>query len=340
MVPKFLSFRFNGASADIPSIGLMRGIASAMVCYFHLAHENPLLPADNMMKQLSAWGWTGVEIFFIISGFVIPYAMYVKNYSIGNIGLFLKKRLIRIEPPYFVSIILVLGLMYISSLLPSYRGKPFNIDWVNVATHIGYLNIFTGQKWLQDVYWTLAVEFQFYLLISVTFVLIVSKKIYFRLLFFMLFLAMVKLPVTALGFIFTKTPFFMLGILLFQYYCRVISNKEFWIQLLINLAVLYFLQGFIITVLGAVTLLLIAFVKKVPAFLRFLGIISFSLYLVHIPIGGRIINLSEHYITNIYLKEIMVLVAFGFCILVAFGFYKLVEEKCKHLAASIGYANT
>ena len=103
----------NGGKSKIASIGLMRGIASAMVCLYHLTNGNKrLLPDDNMLRTGAWWLHTGGEIFFIISGFIIPYSMYVNNYSIKNIGTFFKKRMIRIEPPYLISIavVLVLGL--------------------------------------------------------------------------------------------------------------------------------------------------------------------------------------------------------------------------------------
>ncbi|MDR3715393.1 MAG: acyltransferase family protein, partial [Puia sp.] len=87
------------SAREISSIELLRGIASAMVCYFHLARGNErYLPDTSIVRRMGDWGWTGVEIFFVISGFVIPYSMFVKNYSAGNFLAFLKKRIIRIEP--------------------------------------------------------------------------------------------------------------------------------------------------------------------------------------------------------------------------------------------------
>lgn len=325
---------------DIASINLMRGIASLMVCYFHLSWGNErFLPGENLIKVIGKWGWAGVEIFFIISGFVIPYSMFIKNYSFRNIGLFLKKRIIRIEPSYLISIILVLILSFISTLMPSYRGMPFTINWVNIFSHIAYLNIFTGQKWLQDVYWTLAIEFQYYLLISLVFGLIISKNNYYRLIFYIFFLLAHAFKFYNTSFILGYTGYFMLGILLFQYYSSIIEAKEFWLLVFINFCVLYYFEGIVLTSLSGLTLFIIAFVKKVPAFFQFLGVISYSLYLIHIPVGGRIINLTENFTKNIYLKEGMFFFAFSFCILASYFFYTMVEKRFKNLAASIKYKN-
>ncbi|WP_394353203.1 acyltransferase family protein [Paraflavitalea devenefica] len=88
---------------EILSIELLRGIASAMVCFFHLSAGNKhFLPEDNTMRKIGSYGWTGVEVFF-----VIPYAMFVKNYTPNNLGTFLKKRVIRIEPWAGASLIFV-----------------------------------------------------------------------------------------------------------------------------------------------------------------------------------------------------------------------------------------
>ena len=284
----------EGGKSEIVSIGLMRGIASAMVCLYHLTNGNRrLLPDDNILRTSGWWLHTGVEIFFMISGFIIPYSMYVNNYSIKNIGTFFKKSIIRIEPPYLISISVVLGLGYISALMPFYRGVTFSIDWLNIAGHIVYLNTFTGAQWIQDLYWTLAIEFQYYIIIAVVYALLVSKKLYLRILFFLLFMSIVLLgqyaPFSIAGF----AGFFMMGILLFQYYCRISTAFKFLFLALLTVIAIYFLHGFVLAALSVVTLLIIAFIKRVPPFFSFLGTISYSLYLVHSPFGGRIINITE-----------------------------------------------
>ncbi len=334
------SFKKQSGTNEIPAIDLLRGIASVMVCYFHLARGNPrFLSGTSLIKQSASWGWSGVEIFFIISGFVIPYSMFVKKYQLKDIGIFLKKRLIRIEPPYLVSIVLVLILNYLSTLLTSYRGLPFTINWPDVLSHIAYLNIFTHQNWLQDVYWTLAIEFQYYLLISLAFAMVVSPVFYYRLFFFVLFICLMQAGFVGHDFIFGYTGYFMVGILLFQVYCGIIQTKEFFILLLTALAALYWYQGPVLTGVTIATVITITTVKNVWPVFKFLGLISYSLYLVHIPIGGRVINFAESHASIVWQREVMVFVAFVICIAVAYLFYLVIEKRFKKIAGALRYSS-
>jgi peptidoglycan/LPS O-acetylase OafA/YrhL len=283
------------------------------------------------------WGWAGVEIFFVISGFVIPYAMFQKKYTLKNFPVFLKKRIIRIEPPYLISIVLVLLLNFVSTLSPYFRGAPFSVDWYNLACHVAYLNIFTDQLWLNPVYWSLAIELQYYLLIALAFTLVISEKIYLRIVFFAVFGALTFLPLPENKFIFIYAGFFLAGNLLFQIACGIITKMEFWGLLLITIVLLWYRHGMGMTVIALSTLAIIAFIDKIPRFFRFLGHISYSLYLLHVPIGGRIINISERFVQNQMMREIFVGIIFVVCILVSAMFYKYIEKIFKRLSSNIKY---
>lgn len=332
------SIKKNRVSDEIVSIEFLRGIAAAMVCYFHLSNGNErFLPDTSFIKRSGSWGWVGVEIFFVISGFVIPYAMYRKNYTINNFGTFLKKRIIRIEPPYLISILVVLMLGFISTLSPFYRGAPFSIDWPNVVKHLAYLNVFTGESWLNPVYWSLAIEFQYYLLIALLFPLLVSNRFSLRLLFFAGFLALAFIPVPPNRFITNYTPYFLAGIVLFQWLYGIIDKKEFIGLLAIACGAILYINGPWMVLLIILTVLIIAYVNQVPAIFKRLGLISYSLYLFHSPFGGRIINISESLVSNTLVREAIVIVAFAFCIIISAFFYKYVEAIFKKFSASISY---
>ncbi len=69
-------------SGNIQSIQLLRGIAAFMVLLNH-GYGVKALP-DSAFKYSFLYGSTGVNIFFIISGFIIPYSMFINNYKLSD----------------------------------------------------------------------------------------------------------------------------------------------------------------------------------------------------------------------------------------------------------------
>ncbi|RZL55313.1 MAG: acyltransferase, partial [Pedobacter sp.] len=118
--------KLNTANTHLVQADYIRAFASLMVAVYHLGGK--VLPVLN-------YGWLGVEMFFFLSGFIICWALPL-DYSIKKHGYtFIKKRLIRIEPPYIISIVILI-------LLTSVFEKGVSIDYKNVFLHIGYLNSF------------------------------------------------------------------------------------------------------------------------------------------------------------------------------------------------------
>jgi peptidoglycan/LPS O-acetylase OafA/YrhL len=329
----------NLPNKDISSVGMLRGIAAVMVCFFHFTWGSggDLLPQNNILMRAGLQGWMGVEIFFVISGFIIPYSMFVNEYSLDKVFIFLKKRIIRIEPPYLISAALTIVLGYVSMLSPYYRGKPFHPDWLNVLGHVAYLNAFTGRPWLNPVYWTLALEFQYYLLIAFLYALAVSSKRYYRLIFFAAFACTALIAPKNDSYIFYYACNFLAGIVLFQFYCRIVSGTEFLLLLLATCGVLFYRQGLTLSLLTAATVAIILFVKTVPAWLKWLGTISYSLYLLHAIIGGRIMNLTEALVHSQSVRGAMVFVALAVSVICSALYYRFIEKPFKSRAAMIKY---
>jgi peptidoglycan/LPS O-acetylase OafA/YrhL len=163
-------------SDNLQSVQLLRGVAALTVMIFHtIGGDRPYLPKDNAVRMVFEYGWMGVEIFFIISGFIIPYSMYKNDYHLKDFKIFFMKRIVRIEPPYIVSIVFALILGWSNTWTTWYMGHEYKIDWWNVLGHIGYVNVLTGKPWLNVAYWTLAIEFEYYLLLSLMFLYRVGK---------------------------------------------------------------------------------------------------------------------------------------------------------------------
>lgn len=96
--------------ADLASIQFLRGVAATMVVFHHalgqFAGIHNLLPTEE--------GAMGVDLFFVISGFVMTYTTARAGYSAGD---FLKRRAVRIVPLYWVMTALVAVLLFLAAEL-------------------------------------------------------------------------------------------------------------------------------------------------------------------------------------------------------------------------------
>lgn len=321
----------------IESIDFLRGFAALWVCWFHLTHQNTIID-DGILKSIGTYGWSGVEIFFVISGFIIPYALNRAGYTFRRFPTFLLKRIARLDPPYLVSIVLVLAVAYACTLAPHYDGDRFQINAVQLLLHLGYLNVLAGYEWLSPVYWTLAIEFQYYLIMGLTFPLVSSRTRLKRLLFFVV-LGLLAWRITSGSFIFHFIFLFFMGIALFQYSAGIIDRLELLILLPLFTVGALWLMGVPGTLAGLFAAGVISFLKvKNRAFL-FLGTISYSLYLVHPPAVRVVYTLGRRFATGPAGKTALFFVALGTTIAAAYLLYLVVERPAQRWSSSLRYQN-
>ncbi|MEP7165506.1 MAG: acyltransferase [Ferruginibacter sp.] len=323
----------------LSSVHLLRGLAALAVCFYHFTNGNTTyLPVDDHIKQVGHYGNYGVQVFFIISGLVIPFSMHMGNYKLSDFKKFLLKRVIRIEPPYIISILLALVLGYISTLSPYYRGKPFHPDMLSLICHLGYLNAFFHLDWVNPVYWTLAIEFQYYILIALLFPLLSAKNHFSWLLTILLF-NVVSFFIADSNFIFQYSLFFTVGFIMFKFLMHEINKLLYYCLLGVALTLIFFkfgIPGFIAALIPIVFI----FTQWEDIISRFLGNISYSLYLLHVPVGMRIINLSEVFIKTDIARYLVILVATGITIWVSYIFYTYIELPCKKASQRIKYGES
>jgi peptidoglycan/LPS O-acetylase OafA/YrhL len=319
----------------------LRAIAALSVCWFHFT--NVLQPGtglvqEDWLKNSGSFGWLGVIVFFVISGFVIPLSMYVGNFNFRiDWKTFFGKRILRIDPPYIVSIGLSVGLLYLSSILPSFSGQDPKVSWIQLISHMGYLNAFLGYGWLNPAYWTLAIEFQYYILISICYFLVVSPNQNIR---YVSIIALASLSFLPLGneFVLHFMAIFTFGIVTFQQYVGVISRKMFKIQILVLSVISLIAVGVPSTVAAISTSMIITFVRvKVPYFISFIGMISYSIYLIHGPIGVRVVNFGLRFVHTLPMKIIVLAFAFFVTIISAYIMYLAIECPAKNWSASLKY---
>jgi peptidoglycan/LPS O-acetylase OafA/YrhL len=208
----------------------------------------------------------------------------------------------------------VLLLGWVTTLSGWYHGPAFQVNWANVLGHIGYINVFTGQPWLNLAYWTLAVEFEYYLILAFMYPLITSSNRGILLGTLTLFWASAFLPV-ATGHIFRYMPFFVKGIGLFLFATKKLSLIPFLVTVAASSVLIYYIHGPLILALGLVTLPGIYYIRRVPKSFLFLGTISYSLYLTHGFIVTRVMAILDRYAHKVPMSVRLVI-----CIAVCNGF--------------------
>ncbi|MBB6112322.1 Peptidoglycan/LPS O-acetylase OafA/YrhL, contains acyltransferase and SGNH-hydrolase domains [Mucilaginibacter lappiensis] len=300
---------------QIESIVLLRGIAALGVCFVHFYLANGA-QYSQFMTRLFFSGQLGVSMFFVISGFVLPYSLSQKNYTIKAFPNFLLKRSIRIDPPYWATI----GLLFLLG------GVSWHFDISRLVLHIFYLiPLFKDYQWYNNIFWTLCIEFQYYILLGLFFPLLMRLKPLVSILIFVLIsLICLLLKVNIRELIFTYLYDFAAGYIVFQYFIKKISLKTAVICLMAFCTVVAFkvsiLTGFIPAATGLTILLLD---KKVPALFLFLGNISYSLYLTHTIAMPLYLRFIKTYVSN---QAFLCVTAILISIIFAYVFYVLIEK--------------
>ncbi len=326
------------------SLDLLRGYAAFLVCLFHLSASGNLF-GDTLVAKFSSYGgWDGVALFFIISGFVVPFSLRSGGYTIQSFWTFMAKRIIRIDPPYIASIIVavVLWLQFHYSA----EGPPLQLSPTATLLHLGYLIDIAKASgyevgWYVTVYWTLAYEFQFYIAIALLYGFVSAGRLYSRMIIYLIFIvmkaAMLMSPLNGLPLFFKSGELFLLGILLFQRKANLIGIREF-LLLSFPLVGIACLDSWRIAVYAPITAALILRYDIRTAITTFGGRISYSLYLYHDSVGGWA---RGAFITVLGFGSVQaVCAAFVVSIFVAAAMYLFVERPALAFSKSISYSRS
>lgn len=163
------------------SLEISRGLASLAVFLFHIKGAESV-QTSPILLEIARYGYLGVPLFFIISGYCMMASSKNTIKTNRSASYFLKRRFFRIYIPFWASIIVVLVVPFIiegvSSLKygeyqwPKLSWESFGwSDWFQLAT---LTRIFFNENGdivgafspVNGVYWSLAIEFQFYLVMA------------------------------------------------------------------------------------------------------------------------------------------------------------------------------
>lgn len=153
-------------TGHIPAIDGLRGIAVLLVVIAHTILMRPNCWLDEQVAAILGAGWCGVDLFFVLSGFLITGILYDAKGGSHYFSSFYMRRTLRIFPVYYAAIFLLLVVLPRISLpqADAYReiAQHQSWFWLHLSNLHFAQNGFTGDA--TDVFWSLAIEEQFYLL--------------------------------------------------------------------------------------------------------------------------------------------------------------------------------
>ena len=150
-------------------LDVLRFIAAALVMGFHLSYWSwvPVMSTPKLISGapyqfeetnfLTWFGWVGVEIFFVISGFVIVFSAGSSAWK------FARSRILRLVPAAWICAPVALVIL----LVGGFYTVPHNI-----GRFVRTITFYPFAPWVDGVYWTLGIEISFY---AVIFMLIAAK---------------------------------------------------------------------------------------------------------------------------------------------------------------------
>ena len=356
--------RITSSGNFIPELDGLRFVAILSVVLFHLYgfieyKDNSFYNSSynfNFVLNLIKNGNFGVELFFVLSGFILglPFARYyLLNGRIISIKSYFLRRLSRLEPPYIIVMFsLLIGSIFISKNLSITDGTQ------SFLASIGYMHnfIYAEPSLINTVAWSLEIEIQFYILAPLLSLFFSIKNnitrrtlLIFITLFFSVFSILVTLPFLS---ILDYLQYFLLGFLLVDFYLiEKVKNKTSILRnifTIISFLIIfsfnekYFNTNFQKSLWNISVLILIFFAYYnviLRKSLRFfskraitnVGGMCYTIYLIHFAIISFIgnpllsIQFSSNPILNIGLYSVIILSSI---LLVSVVFFMLIERPC------------
>ena len=302
----------------------------------------------GFLQYVISNGGVGVLLFFAISGFILmlPFARYnLFQKEKPSLKKYYMRRLIRLEPPYFVTMIFLFAMKIIV------QKRSFSELLPHLGASLVYMHqfIYNEMSRITPIAWSLEVEIQFYLLAPFLAVIYRAPKAVRRIIMLCL---ITVLPIvqhlfgisefTFLG----SMQYFLVGfILLDLYLCgdKIAIDKRF-IKPVGALLLLFLISVSTASPVGKILypFMILIFYQMVlntefwntlfqNKFLTCVGGMCYSIYLLHFAIISFVsekslsFKVSDLYLANIFLQSIIQL---PIVLLVCAVFYLLVEKPC------------
>ncbi|WP_457272042.1 acyltransferase family protein [Pedobacter sp. UYEF25] len=327
-------------------LDLMRFLAALAVLFYHYTFASNRMMGTPFfgIEKISKYGYLGVEVFFMISGYVVLLSSMNKSPK-----YFVISRIARLYPAYWVCCLLTFAFLYFGHIqLPDSTPTTFKL----LAVNLTMFQEFLGKKNLNGVFWTLTYELGFYLIILAIAALKLWKSLLIVILLWLLYTLSIDLNSTKNAFSFFLIPkyscSFIAGMLF--YLCKIDYTKKWRLIVLLILCFLINVKNDVwITadmnhfyqaknlfnnyiVLACLSVFYLLFALSATDKLNFdflrsaaqLGKLTYPLYLIH-GFGVGFFLLWENAIN----KYVLLLMATGFSFFLSLLIYHFVEEKFK-----------
>lgn len=276
----------------------IRGIAVLMVVLFHYTARYGDLYGLSIDPLFSfGLGKYGVQLFFIVSGFVIFLTLEKTRHAAD----FVVSRFARLYPAYWAAIVLTYGVLEV-----------FTLPGREVSVEAALINLSMIQTWLRvshvdGVYWTLAIELSFYFVMLILYMTGLLKRVYTVCTVWLLIIIAARLlekfggvPIhwaIKMGLLLNFGNLFIAGIMFY----KIMHKPAIAAYGILGLALLAeaVLHGRLVVLVAGYFGLFYLFTQgRLQALavrpLIYLGTISYSLYLIHQNIGYVIIRALEN----------------------------------------------
>jgi len=166
------SARGSTQPGQILTLDGLRGVAILLVCF----HHQTLLPLeggsalDHWFARLFYVGWCGVDLFFVLSGFLITGLLLDARGDPHYFRNFYARRTLRIFPLYYAVVFFSLIILPHLPFVPAEKAQNFGRidgDEIWYWTYLSNFAIAKAGQWrhgILDISWSLAIEEQFYLM--------------------------------------------------------------------------------------------------------------------------------------------------------------------------------
>ncbi len=154
-----------------PRLDGVRGLAILLVLLFHTTQFNLLHdPLDVALTAIPTLGWSGVDLFFVLSGFLITNILLVTRAGPSYARSFYTRRTLRIFPLYYATLAFFLviapRLPFLANLDAAWRGGT-QTDALWYWLYLSNWKVALSGAWDHrslSITWSLAIEEQFYLI--------------------------------------------------------------------------------------------------------------------------------------------------------------------------------